>query len=164
MTVQIVSIGIVFIIVFFVLRRQNKKDKRYFGGPIEYTRKEKKLLEKYRQEYEPLQPDVRLSTIKKNKWELEDIAKSATEMIYDSPIPSKALRTNLRTGDLVKLVFMTNQKDEMAERMWIKVMGQKDGLYFGELHNEPLGITGLAPGQLIWFHPNHVFNIDKNKD
>jgi hypothetical protein len=164
MAIQIVSIGIVLIIVFFALKRQHKKDKRYFGGPFEYTRKEKNILEKYLQEYEPVKPDSRLATIKKNKWELDDIAKRATEIIFDSPIPGKVLRTDLRAGDLVKLIFISDQEDEMAERMWVKVMGEKDGLYFGELDNEPFGTTALIHSQVIWFHANHVFDIDKKKD
>jgi hypothetical protein len=92
-----------------------------------------------------------------------DIAKSATEILYDSPIPSKPLSTNLVTGDLVKLVFTrirrTRWLKEFGLKLWDKV-----GLYFGELHNEPLGITALAPDQVIWFHPNHVFYIDRIKD
>ena len=164
MTVQILSIVVVLVVAFFLLRKQQKKDRRYFGKKVEYTAKEKKILEKYRREYQPIKPDKRLSSLENNKWELEDIAKTATEIIYDSPIPGKAEKDSLKPGDSVKLKFMIEEEGEMeVERMWIRVKGEKDGLYFGELDNEPFGSTELIEGQTVWFHANHIFEIDKGK-
>ena len=161
MAIQIISIVIVLVIVFFYLRKENRKEKKYFGKHVEPNRKEKKILEKYKQEYEPIPNDNRLATLAKNKWELEDIAKSATEIIYDSPIPTKLQRKSLKTGDLVKLKFTIDEEGQLeTERMWINVTGEKDGLFCGELDNDPF-TENLKIGQLIWFHPNHVFQIDK---
>lgn len=161
MAIQLVGFAIVLVIAFYFLRQEHKKQRKYFGKKVEPNRKEKKNLEKYRQEYEPIKEDKRLANLEEEKWELEDIAKSATEVIYDSPIPTKSQRQNLKTGDLVKLKFVIDEDGEATiERIWVKVTGEKDGLFSGELDNDPFSEI-LKPGQLIWFHPNHVFQIDK---
>lgn len=159
MAVQIIGLVIVLAIVFYFLLKENKKQKEYFGEKTQPNRKEKKILEKYQQDYEPIKPDKRLAKLKREKWELEDIAKSATEMIYDAPLPTKSQRQNLKTGDLVKLNFIIEEDGEIEnERMWVKVMAEKDGLFSGELDNDPFNDV-LKAGQHIWFHPNHVFAI-----
>lgn len=164
MLIQIISIVVVLVIVFFYLRKENRKQKKYFGEKVEPDRKEKKILEKYKQEYEPIGADARLATLDKDKWELEDIAKSATEIIYDAPIPTKSQRQNLKAGDVVKLKFIVEEDGETeVERMWVKVTGKKDGLFSGELDNDPFNEI-LKAGQEIWFHPNHVFQIADSAD
>ena len=163
MAVQIISIVIVLIIVVYFLRKEHRKEQKYFGKKVEPDRRQRKILAKYKQEYEPISADGRLATLDKDKWELEDIAKSATEIVYDSPIPTKSERQNLKPGDLVKLHFMTEEEDEIGtERMWVQVTGEKDGLLSGTLDNDPFNEV-LKAGQLIWFHPNHVSYIDGNK-
>jgi hypothetical protein len=160
MTIQIIAFIIVLAIVVYFLRKENKKEKQYFGEKVAPNRKEKKILEKNKQEYEPVKPDNRLATMENHHWELEDIAKSATEIIYDSPLPTKSQTRNLKTGDLVKLTFVIDEDGETeVERMWVKVTGKKDGLFCGELDNDPFNEI-LKAGQLIWFHPNHVLEID----
>jgi hypothetical protein len=160
MAAQIISIVIIAVIAFFVLRNENRKQKKYFGRKVAPTRKEKKILERYRQEYELINKDLRLAKLDRDKWELEDIAKSATEIVYDSPIPTKAKRQSLKEGTVVKLKFMLDEGGEIEiERMWVKVKGEDKGLYFAELDNDPFSDV-LKPGQLIWFHPNHVFQVD----
>ena len=162
MAIQILSILVVLIIVFFVLKKQQNKDRRYFNRKFEYTGKEKQVLEKYRREYEPVPTDKRLATIEHERWELEDIAKTATEIIYDSPIPDKSKKQNLKPGDSVHLKFiMKDEGEPEVERMWVQVKGEQDGLFFGELDNEPFSTSELIEGQTVWFHPNHVFKIDK---
>jgi uncharacterized protein YegJ (DUF2314 family) len=49
-----------------------------------------------------------------------------------------------------------------TERMWVQVTGEKDGLFSGTLDNDPFNEI-LKAGQLIWFHANHVFEIDINR-
>jgi hypothetical protein len=160
MTIQIIGFVIVLVIVFYSLRQENKKQKKYFGEKTKLNRKEKKILEQNKQDYEPIRKDKRLAKLETEKWELEDIAKSATEIIYDSPLPTKSQTQNLKTGDLVKLKFLIEEDGETGiERMWIRITGQKDGLYCGELDNDPFNEL-LKPGEVIWFHPNHVFEID----
>ena len=163
MIIEIISIVVVLGIVLYFLRKENRKERKYFGKNVKLTSKEQKILEKYRQEYEPINPDERLANLERNHWELEDVAKTATEIIYDSPIPKKLEREHLRTGDLVKLKFLASEDGEYEiERIWVKVMGKKDGLFLGELKNDPFNEM-LKPLNAIWFHPNHVFVIDKKQ-
>ena len=163
MAIQILSIAIVLVIVVYFLRKEHRKEQKYFGKKVEPDRKEKKILARYKQEYEPISADQRLATLDKDKWELEDIAKSATEIVYDAPIPAKSERQNLKPGDLVKLHFMIEEDGETeTERMWVQVTGEKDGLFSGTLDNDPFNEV-LKAGQLIWFHANHVAHIDRNK-
>lgn len=163
MVIQIISIVIVLVIVVYFLRKENRKEQKYFGEKVAPDRKEKKILARYKQEYEPISADERLATLDKDKWELEDIAKSAAEIVYDFPIPAKPERQNLKPGDLVKLHFMVEEDGETeTERMWVQVTGKKDGLFSGILDNDPFNEV-LKAGQLIWFHANHVSHIDRNK-
>ena len=161
MVIQIIAFAVVLVIVFYFLRQESRKEGKYFGKKVAPNRKERKIFEKYREEYEPIGSDVRLAKLENDKWELEDIAKSATEVIYDSPIPTKSQKQNLKTGDLVKLKFLIDEGGEVGiERIWVEVTGEKDGLFSGELDNQAFNDI-LKPGQLIWFHPNHVFEIGK---
>ena len=163
MAIQIISIIVALGVAFYFLRREHRKSKAYFGEKVEPTRQEKKILEKYRQEYEPIAPDSRLADLEKDKWELEDIAKSATEIVYTSPIPSRQQRENLKAGDLVKLKFIVEEDGETeVERMWVKVTGKADGLYSAELDNDPFNDI-LKAGQPLWFHANHVFEVDADR-
>jgi uncharacterized protein YegJ (DUF2314 family) len=161
MAIQIISIVIVLVIVVFFLRKENRKEKEYFGEKVKPDRKAKKILEKYKQEYEPIRADARLTTLHKDKWELEDIAKSATEIIYSAAVPARSERQNLKPGDLVKLHFLIEEDDVTeTERMWVQVTGERDGLFSGTLDNDPFNEI-LKAGQLIWFHSNHVSQIDR---
>lgn len=161
MAVQILSAVIVLVIVFYFLSKENRRQKKYLGKKVKLTAREKRTLERYKQEYEPIPPDERLSDLDRDKWELEDIAKSATEIVYETPIPTKRVRQNLRPGDLVKLRFVVkgDQQTEI-ERIWVRVIDKKDGLYLGELDNEPFDEI-LKPIETVWFHPNHVLVIDQ---
>lgn len=96
-------------------------------------------------------------------WGLLD-AETQNESFPDTfPIPSLTERETLRTGDLVKLVFVLDPPPEEgpnAERMWLEVRRiRDDGGYDGWLTNEPLVIPGLEKGTLIEFDPHHVAGI-----
>lgn len=158
---QIVSIVLVLGVVIYFLRKEHQKEKKYFGKKVALTTKEKRILEKYKKEYEPIKSDERLARLERDQWELEDIAKTSTEIVYDSPIPSKQERQTLQTGDLVKLIFIFDGDDE-AERIWVKVVEKKDGLFLGELDNEAFDDI-LSSVKNVWFHPNHVFSIDRQE-
>ena len=150
------------VIVIYYLWEQHKKEQRYFNKKIQYTAKEKRILEKFKKEYSPIKPDARLATLTKDHWELEDIAKSAIEIVYDNPLPTNQEKQNLKPGDLVKLKFITSDHNEVdIERMWVRIEGMDNELYYGQLENEPYETDKLKLGQKIWFHPNHIFIIGK---
>jgi hypothetical protein len=96
-------------------------------------------------------------------WGLLD-AEAQHEAFPDTfPIPTIAERTSLRTGDMVKLVFVLDPppgSGPNAERMWVEVStARPDGSYEGWLTNRPVVIENLAPSTLVAFEPRHVAGI-----
>ena len=79
------------------------------------------------------------------------------------PIPPGLERGRLRTGDLVKLVFVLDPPPTggpNAERMWVEVRtAHPDGSYDGWLTNKPVVISTLEPSALVAFEPRHVAGI-----
>ncbi|MGI8757217.1 MAG: immunity protein Imm33 domain-containing protein [Acidimicrobiales bacterium] len=96
-------------------------------------------------------------------WGLLD-AEAQHEAFPDTfPIPTKAERQALRTGDMVKLVFVVDPPPPSgpnAERMWIEVRSaHRDGSYEGWLTNQPVVVTSLEPSALVGFEACHVAGI-----
>lgn len=96
-------------------------------------------------------------------WGLLD-AEAQNEAFPDTfPIPSARERRALRTGDLVKLVFVLDPpptEGPNAERMWMEVRRiHEDGSYDGWLTNDPVVVPGLESGALIAFEAHHVAGI-----
>lgn len=101
-------------------------------------------------------------------WGLLD-AESQNAAFPDTfPIPSAEERAALRTGDMVKLVFVLDPPPEEgpnAERMWVEVRSaQPDGSYDGWLTNTPVVITSLTASSLVAFDPCHVAGIALRRD
>lgn len=98
-----------------------------------------------------------------SEWGLLD-AESQNEAFPDTfPIPSLAERQALRTGDMVKLVFVLDPPPASgpnAERMWVEVRSaQPDGSFDSWLTNRPVVITTLEPSAVVAFEPRHVAGI-----
>lgn len=107
--------------------------------------------------------DIRDPDLVPSDWGLLD-AESQNEAFPDTfPIPSAAERASLRTGDLVKLVFVLDPPPDEgpnAERMWVEVRRiHDDGGYDGWLTNDPVVIPDLEPSALIAFEAHHVAGI-----
>ncbi len=101
-------------------------------------------------------------------WGLLD-AESQNEAFPDTfPIPSLDEREGLRTGDMVKLVFVLDPPPASgpnAERMWVEVRtAHPDGSYDGWLTNEPVVITSLTASVLVAFDARHVAGIALRRD
>lgn len=157
--INIISILVVLIVVVYYQIKQKRVDDRYFGKEIKLTKKELKIIEKYKAEYEIIKKDSRLPNYRKDNYILEDISKLATEIVFDYPIPTKQEKENLTKGDLVKLVFL--DKENFAERMWVEFIEKENGLLKGILSNDALENEFLKYGKKLYFHPNHIFEIDK---
>lgn len=84
------------------------------------------------------------------------------------PIPSRTERHALRTGDMVKLVFVLDPPPPSgpnAERMWVEVRSaHPDGTVDGWLTNRPVVVTSLEPSALVAFEPRHVAGIALRRD
>ena len=156
--INVILFIIIGIILFFSLKKQKRYEDKYFGRKVALTKKELKILEKYKAEYIEIKPDSRLPSYKKEGFELVDIAKSATEMIYDNPIPTLIQKEKIKIGDLVKLKFIYEDND--IERMWIEVI-EKEGLLFKALlRNDSFFNNELVYEKELWFHINHIFEIE----
>jgi len=157
--VNIILLLVVLTVVIYYQLKQKRTDDRYFGKEVKLSKKELKIIEKYKAEYEIIKNDLRLPTLKKDKFILDDISKLATQIIFDYPIPTKQEKENLNNGDLVKLIFL--DKENFGERMWVEFIEKENGLLKGLLRNDALDDEQLNYGKIIWFHPNHIFAIDK---
>jgi hypothetical protein len=72
-------------------------------------------------------------------------------------IPRSDVRSSLRTGAFVKLLFgFGDDETRSAERMWVEITDARDGRYVGRLENEPQAISDLRVGARIAFGPEHV--------
>jgi hypothetical protein len=73
-------------------------------------------------------------------------------------IPRRVVRDTLVPGDYVKLLFKVDPPAGWVEveRMWVEVVGSKDGAYTGRLANQPEHLPNLRPGDSITFRPEHV--------
>jgi hypothetical protein len=156
--VNIASVVLVSAIAFYFIRKENKKSKSYFGGPASSTKDDQKTLEFYKSIYRPIKSDNRLPIFNRDKFELEDIAFTATQMVFNEPIPTIKEIESLKTGDLVKLLF--KDKDEDVERMWVEIENIEGEYFNGVLRNDAVGSGLLTDGKKIFFHRNHIFDID----
>ncbi|HEX2575789.1 MAG TPA: DUF2185 domain-containing protein [Aquihabitans sp.] len=112
--------------------------------------------------------DTADTTIVPAEWGLLD-AEAQHEAFPDTfPIPTRAERDALRTGDMVKLVFVLDPPPASgpnAERMWVEVRSTlPDGSFDGWLTNQPVVITSLGPAALVAFEARHVAGIALRKE
>jgi hypothetical protein len=101
-------------------------------------------------------------------WGLLDAEAQHSAFPDTFPIPTLAERVTLRTGDMVKLVFVLDPPPASgpnAERMWVEVRSnQPDGTYHGWLTNRPVVVTSLEPSAVVAFEARHVAGIALRKD
>lgn len=158
MLIEIIFLVVVAIVVIYFLKKQKKQDDKYFGNKTTPNRKEQKQLDYYQSIYAPIPKNERLPYIERDGFELEDIAKNATEIVFEKPIPTKEEISQIKKGNLVKLAFVDN--DDNLERMWVKVLKIDNSFYSGLLDNEPHYIENLELGKEIYFHKNNIYDID----
>ena len=120
----------------------------------------KETIDFHKKQYKPIAPDDRLPIISKNVYELKDIALTATEMVYESPLPSEEEVNSLVKGDFVKLKFL--DKSGEVERMWVEYLRKEDDLHLGILRNDSFDDSELSYGKHIYFHSNHLFILEKS--
>jgi hypothetical protein len=80
------------------------------------------------------------------QWGLLDAEAQHEAQADDFPIPSAEERQALRSGDMVKLVF-------------VLAKAHADGSYEGWLTNRPVVIAGLRPSAVVAFEARHVAGI-----
>jgi len=108
------------------------------------------------------------SVVEKNpKWWLVNTEERAAEHPGTFEIPTRDLRSQLRSGDLVKLYFECAMDDTgcAGERMWVEVTGitkrPQGPLYSGKLRNSPTVLAdSLKFGSPVVFGPENVADLE----
>ena len=97
------------------------------------------------------------------KFELDDVESYKLEFDNKFYLTEREKRQNLRTGDIVKLIFRF-EDDEFAqvERMWVIVSETNNGEFTGILDNEPFIKGCLNAGDEIKFNYKNVLEIYKD--
>lgn len=161
MAIQIISLVIVGLIVVYFLRKEKAKDENYFGKQRKYNKKELAILDHYKSIYKPIPNNKRFPSFKRDGFELEDIALTATEIVYDYPIPATEQIEKVKIGDLVKLLFKDNEGN--VERMWVEVLEHNDNIFKGFLRNDVTELEDMSDGTTIYFHSNNIYDIDSGQ-
>ena len=96
---------------------------------------------------------------------LDDVENYKLEFGDKFYLPEREKRQNLRTGDIVKLIFRF-EDDEFAqvERMWVVVSETNNGEFTGILDNEPFTKGYLNAGDEIKFNYKNVLEIYKDDE
>lgn len=96
------------------------------------------------------------------RWYLENVYEMKREAPYTIDIPSKKVIDQLKTGDIVKLIFSSDKgKDGYSgERMWVEITERSGGRLIGILTNEPFIIGNLEIGAEIAFGVEHICDTE----
>lgn len=78
-------------------------------------------------------------------------------------LPTREELLNIEPGDLVKLIFGSDEVVE-TERMWVKVIKIVETYGYGELDNKPVLIPNLSLGDIVTFHLGDVIDIIKKHE
>ncbi|TVL18219.1 hypothetical protein AYI92_12515 [Shewanella xiamenensis] len=98
-------------------------------------------------------------------WELNDGETIHHQHSDTFWIPSFEARSNLKTGQLVKLIFQIITEDDAGveevnvERMWVIVKDRINNIYRGQLDNDPYCTEEIRSGMEVWFQPKHIIDI-----
>ena len=106
---------------------------------------------------------MKLPTYEDNHYILDDAEAINAEYPDSFSIPDRAIRYNLKPGDIVKLIFrmeLINDSESLSvERMWVTIRDTDAEFYTGILDNEPNGKVHVEYGQIFYFKPVHVIDV-----
>ena len=94
------------------------------------------------------------------RWGLADADARHRESPDTFDVPSPEEKAALRSGDLVKLIFVPRRGQ--VERMWTIVDRVEGDRLVGRLDNDPHQIEGLVAGAQVSFERRHVCEIDQH--
>ncbi len=103
-----------------------------------------------------------MATLEQDGWMLDNAESRHAEAPGTFHIPSRAERTGLQVGQMVKLLFLfLNAEPDGSpvidcEKMWVTIQEVAAGRYRGHLESLPHTSTALAPLDRIEFGPEHV--------
>ncbi|AGK54491.1 immunity protein Imm33 domain-containing protein [Bacillus sp. 1NLA3E] len=73
-------------------------------------------------------------------WYLDNVYELNKESPYTFYVPSLEVLNKLKVGDLIKLIFVTEEAEDdgfRGERMWVQITNIKEKKFIGILDNEP---------------------------
>jgi len=144
-------------VAYQLLKKEQKEENKKYKNFGNKTQEE--ILSYYKNIYVGIKKDDRLPNLKRDKFRLDDIAKNATQFVYDYPIHEKVDIDKLKKGDYVKLIFI--DATGIGERIWVIYDRFENGLHVGMLANDFFEEKHeLTSGKVIYFHSNHIFQID----
>ncbi len=71
---------------------------------------------------------------------------------------------NMKKDNFVQLVFRSNNGTNSCisvEKLWCRITGFEEGLYYGKLMDQPVLIDGLERGDFIRFSHDYVVGINQ---
>lgn len=95
-------------------------------------------------------------------WYLDNVSERNEESPYTFYVPSSQVIDQLKAGDLVKLIFVTETEVDgyCGERMWVTITQRKGDRFTGKLDNEPYYLKKLKCGQEISFRKEHICDTE----
>ncbi len=81
---------------------------------------------------------------------------------YLPPIESELL-DHMKKDNFVQLIFRSEEGSHYCigvEKLWCKITGFEDGLFYGKLMDQPVLIDGLQRGDFIRFSHEYVVGIE----
>lgn len=85
----------------------------------------------------------------------------AKETPYTFFVPKQEHLNSLKTGNFVKLIFVSTSNEADAERMWVEITEIKNSLLIGKLVNNPRLIK-VKYGEIVKFKYENIINIERD--
>ena len=106
---------------------------------------------------------MKLPSYETDHYELDNGEEIHNEYPESFWIPSRELRENLNAGDIVKLIFRMEEKENQdnvsVERMWVEIKEKNGAFYTGCLDNDPNGEVLIKCGISVNFKAEHIIQI-----
>lgn len=98
----------------------------------------------------------------KQEFYLENIIQKNRQLPRTFLIPTKAEIEKLEKDGLVKLIFVMEKPQEngcRAEKMWVKIINNQNGIFTGILDNEPYYLKSIKSGDIVTFKTENIAGI-----
>lgn len=95
-------------------------------------------------------------------WQLDNVHKLNKEAPYTFYRPSEEVIEKLQVGDIVKLIFVSDQPSDdgfNGERMWVEITDRNGNNFTGTLDNEPFRLP-LKAGEVITFGAENICDTE----
>ena len=111
---------------------------------------------------------MQLPNYETDHYELDNGVEIHNEYPKSFWIPSRELRENLQSGDIVKLIFRMEEKENQdnvsVERMWVEIKEKNGAFYTGNLANDPNGEVLIECGVSVKFKAEHIIQIHEEEN